>query len=170
MKHYGAGSSFTVDITKYAKPGETVNLVLRVNDDLRSGMVSNAPYIKKGMLIDLFDPELPILQEKTINPGEQAFLFDISQIKNRHQPQVLASASRIYEQQSTKNSFVFVAKSPINTTNVMRILLPARPTKIIITNSKGAAIDSNASWSQESKTEFLKFENNPEGIHVSINW
>lgn len=38
MKHYGAGSSFTVDLTRYVKAGETVNLVVRVNDDLRTGL------------------------------------------------------------------------------------------------------------------------------------
>jgi hypothetical protein len=137
---------------------------------LDENMVSNAPYIKRGILIDLFDPELPVLKEKNIKPGEQAFLYNINQVKNKQQPQVLASASRIYEEQSTKNSYTFIAKSPINTTNVMRILLPEKPINITVTNSRGVALDCNASWSQESKTEFLKFENNPEGIHVAIQW
>ena len=35
--HYGAGSSFAVDITKFVKPGEDANLVLCVNDNLRDG-------------------------------------------------------------------------------------------------------------------------------------
>lgn len=35
MTHYGTGSSFAADITKFVKPGETANLVLRVNDNLR---------------------------------------------------------------------------------------------------------------------------------------
>lgn len=38
MKHFGSSSSFTADITKFAKPGETVNLVVGVKDDLRSGL------------------------------------------------------------------------------------------------------------------------------------
>ncbi len=38
MTHVGGGSSFNVDITDHVKAGETANLVLRVNDDLRSGM------------------------------------------------------------------------------------------------------------------------------------
>lgn len=36
--HFGAGSSFAVDITPYAQPGKTANLVLCVRDDLRSGL------------------------------------------------------------------------------------------------------------------------------------
>lgn len=37
-KHFGAGSSFSVDITPYVTPGKSANLVIRVDDDLRGGM------------------------------------------------------------------------------------------------------------------------------------
>lgn len=37
MRHYGSGSSFSCDITKYVKAGQNHNLVLMVNDDLRDG-------------------------------------------------------------------------------------------------------------------------------------
>lgn len=36
-QHHGAGTPFTVDITKLVKPGEAANLVVRVVDDLRGG-------------------------------------------------------------------------------------------------------------------------------------
>ena len=36
-QHFGSSSSFAVDITKFAIPGRTVNLVVCVNDDLRGG-------------------------------------------------------------------------------------------------------------------------------------
>lgn len=35
MRHYGTGSSFSCDITKYVKAGQAHNLVLMVNDNLR---------------------------------------------------------------------------------------------------------------------------------------
>lgn len=38
MQHFGTGSSFETDITKYVPAGKSANLVVRVNDDLRSGM------------------------------------------------------------------------------------------------------------------------------------
>jgi len=37
MQHFGTGSSFEMDITKYVPAGKSANLVVRVNDDLRSG-------------------------------------------------------------------------------------------------------------------------------------
>ena len=36
--HHGAGTSFAVDITKYVPAGQSANLVVRVNDDLRGGL------------------------------------------------------------------------------------------------------------------------------------
>lgn len=35
FRHYGTGSSFSVDITKYVKAGQSANLVVQVRDDLR---------------------------------------------------------------------------------------------------------------------------------------
>ena len=37
MKHYGTGSSFYADITKFVQPGSTANLVVKVTDNLRGG-------------------------------------------------------------------------------------------------------------------------------------
>lgn len=36
-RHFGGGSSFAVDITRYAAPGTTVRLVVRADDNLRDG-------------------------------------------------------------------------------------------------------------------------------------
>ena len=55
-------------------------------------------YVINGPVIDLFDPELPVLKQKTVPPGQQGFLYNVSRIVNKYQPQVLASASRIYEE------------------------------------------------------------------------
>src|SRR5659263_48126 len=86
--------------------------------------VSDKPYIHKGRLIDLFDPKLPVLYEKTVNPGEQAYLLNIDRVEDQKKPQVLAAASRVYDEKVTKNGYSFITKSPLNTTDVMRVLLP----------------------------------------------
>jgi hypothetical protein len=132
--------------------------------------VSNEPYILNGNLIDLFDPKLPILKEKVVKPGEQAYLFSIDRVENKKQPQVLAAASRVYDESRTKKSYSFITKSPLNTTNVMRILLPEDPLKITIGDNNGNIIPSENLWDKESKTCFLTFENNPDGVQVAIEW
>lgn len=127
----------------------------------------DSPLTLKGKFIDLFDPELPVLREKTVKPGEQAFLFDISRVKDKKQPQVLAAASRQYDEQRTANSYSFVAKSPAQTSNVMRILLPKKAKSVKVEGTKDCTWDWN---SNDLNTLLLKFENNPDGVEVDITW
>ena len=133
--------------------------------------VSQKPYVLKGKFIDLFDPKIPVLDEKKVLPNEQAFLFNINKVRNPLKPQVLAAAARIYKEVTGKNNYTFIAKSPVNTTNVMRVLLPVAPKKVTITDAKGKVLaGTQNNWDTSSKTCFLSFENNPDGVRVSISW
>lgn len=129
-----------------------------------------SPYIAKGKFIDLFDPEIPVLDEKKVNPGEQAFLYNIQSVKNPKTPQVLATAARIYDEKFANKEYSLVAKSPKNTTNVMRILLPQKAEKVIITDPQGKPLPAETSWDESSKTYFLSFENYPEGVQIKLSW
>ena len=133
--------------------------------------VSDEPYVLKGRLVDLFDPTLPILKEKTIQPGEQAFVYNVDRAPDQQKPQVLASASRVYDEKVAHGSYSFTAKSPLNTTNVMRILLPNSPTNYTVCDHTGAEIKGASwEWDNESKTGLMTFENNPEGVKVTLEW
>jgi hypothetical protein len=70
----------------------------------------------------------------------------------------------------TRNGYSFTAKSPLNTTNVMRILLPEKADEIKVTDAAGKLLESNTSWDASSKTCFLSFENNPDGVYVKLTW
>lgn len=138
--------------------------VLNENSDTSS-------FVKEGRFIDLFDPELPILYKKVVHPGEQAFLLDINRIEDQYKPQVLAGAARVYEEETTKNSYSFIAKSPVNTTNIMRILLPFEPSKCEIKDQTGKVPENSIwKWDKKSKTCLLKFENSPDEIKVNLIW
>ncbi len=127
----------------------------------------STPYVIEGALIDLFDPKLPIYHRKEILPGEHAFFLNVLRVKDKSKPQVLASASRVYQESVQQNSYSFVAKSPINTTNVSRVLLPKIPQSVLV---NGAEMFKNQYWDKQTKTYLLEFENNPEGISVLIKW
>ena len=128
------------------------------------------PYVVKGPVIDLFDPELPVLAEKTVEPGTEALLFQVSRITDKKQPQVLASAARISEELVKDDQYAFVAKSPLNTTNSMRVYLPSKPATIEVKDAEGNELPGvRTSWDEGSKTCWLSFDNSPEGIHVTIS-
>jgi len=129
------------------------------------------PHTLKGILIDLFDPALPVLKEKVIYPGEQGFLLDIGRVKDKKKPQVLASACRIYEEVREDRSYGFVCKSPANTENSMRILLPAQPKEMMVTDHNGTVLTAiKSSWDPESKTCLMYFGNSPDGLKVKLSW
>lgn len=158
----GAELAFKNHFTLTRGPYEIISVVDENAD--------KSPYTIEGKFIDLFDPEIPVLDEKQVNPGEQALLYNISSVKNPETPQVLATAARIYDEKITKDEYSFVAKSPLNTTNVMRILLPEKAGEIEVTDATGALLPSEASWDASSKTCFLSFENSPEGVNVKLKW
>jgi hypothetical protein len=133
--------------------------------------VSDKPFVVNRPVIDLFDPELPVLSKKTVEPGRQAFLYDLMRIKNKKQPQVLASASRIYDEKVKSNEYSFVSKSPLNTTNSIRILLPHEPRKISLSDAKRQEVKTiKTSWDALSHTTYLSFENDPDGTIVKLEW
>ena len=131
---------------------------------LDENVTGSEPMRIRGRYIDLFDPKLPCLDEKEVQPGEQTFLYDLKKVKNRRRPQVLAAASRQYDEERTRHTYAFTAKSPANTDNVMRILLPQEP------KSVDAGVSSQSSWDETSHTLLLQFENRPDGVRVKIEW
>jgi len=126
---------------------------------------SDQPLTLEGCFIDLFDPELPIVKVKTVCPGEQALLFDVARVSDKKRPQTLAAASRQYDERHTRHSYSFTAKSPINTSNVMRVLLPRRP-KAVSIDGKDALAASQ--YDNHSRTLLLSFDNRPEGVRVEV--
>lgn len=129
--------------------------------------VDEKNYTLKGTLIDLFDPTLPISSSRSIAPGEQGYFLNVDLVKDKKRPQILAAASRAYEEKIGKSSYSFLAKSPIETSNISRLLLPAQPKSVKVA---GQEVFENNNWDAKSKTYLLGFENNPDGVQVDITW
>ncbi len=127
--------------------------------------VDAKPYTVKGTFIDLFDPTLPVVGRKSVKPGSQALLLDVKRVPNRHRPQILASASRAYDESVMPDAYSFVAKSPVDTHNVSRVLLPRKPKSVTV---DGTETLDPARWDAKSHTYLVEFENNPDGVLVNF--
>lgn len=125
--------------------------------------VSDEPYTLEGKFIDLYDPELSVHDRLDVVPGTQRFLYDLS--KAPKAPCILATASRAYDISKTAHSFSYVCKSPLETVNVTRVLLPAGPLQVLV---DGAPIEF--AWDAGSKTCMFNHDNNPDGVNVKIIW
>lgn len=131
------------------------------------GGIDNVPLVLRGRFINLFDNSLPVVSKYVVEPGKQALLFNIDKVANPEKPQVLAAAARVEEETMDKNTYTIVMKSPKETTNVMRVLLPAQPSVVQVLDAEGNDIqETEFTWDEDSKTCFLKFENSPEGVRI----
>lgn len=127
--------------------------------------ISDEPYVMEGRLIDLYDPELPVLTRKEVFPGQQGYYYNID--KAPKAPSVLASADRIYEPRKKGRSFSYLSKGPAETISNGRILLPSIPVSVLINGTE--KIDP-ARWDEVGNTYLISFDNDPEGVRVIIKW
>lgn len=128
--------------------------------------VSDEPLTLSGLYIDLFDPQLGIVQSKTVVPGDRFFLYDLSRASVDATPRVLAGAARVYDETVGTRCYSFTCKSPAGTDNVMRILLPSQPEEINVEAADGL----DYAWDEKSKTLLLTFANDPDGVDVIVKW
>lgn len=166
----GADSSLLKTVEEAYGPYEKKNAFVLQRDPyliasvVDESPVSSEPLVLRGNYIDLFDPALHVVTEIVVRPGEQAFLYDLDKVADQTRPQVLAAASRQYEVKVSSRGFSFTSKAPIDTDNVMVILLPQRPTTI------QTSVPNHYEWNEASHSLLLRFENDPEGVWVKIEW
>jgi len=145
----------------------------RGNYEIAAVLDENAdmtPLVLEGLFIDLFDPEVPVIRSKVVEPGEQAFLFNLEKYEDRKRAAILASASGIYQEKQTRKLYAFTCRAPLNTSNVMRIYLPGKPVELMLMDEGGASLPFSETWDASSSTLFLGFENDPAGVEVKIEW
>ena len=130
---------------------------------------SRQPLIIEGPVVDLFDPELPVLTRKEVAPGQQAFLYDLKTVK-AGRPKILAAAGRAYRESYQQGQYSFLLKSPSGTLNAMRIYLPSAPREIKLDKGGAELTPTGKNWDAASKTLLLQFENSSDGVMVTIRF
>ena len=127
--------------------------------------VSDAPLVLTGDFIDLFDPMLPIVKERTLNANERTLLYDIDWARARGiTASVLAAAARVRDARAQDDSLRFVVRGPANTTGRARVLLPGKPVAVNTTPE----IEVEQEWHEASGTLWLSFPNIARQIQVDI--
>jgi hypothetical protein len=122
--------------------------------------------ILSGRFLNLFDPDLDILETVALTPGRRYLLLDLDRIKTS-EPAILASACKTLGAQVMPNgAFEFYAEGPANVEAVVRLATPVEP--------KEATIDGNPllaparTWDPGAKTLLLRFPNSAHGHRISI--
>ncbi len=129
--------------------------------------VSSEPYMMEGLFVDLFDPALPVITRKSVQPGTQAYLINMERVKNKRKPQVLAAAYRASDEVRERHAYSYVAKGPQDIVAPSRVLLPSKPVKVTV---NGQDVTDVSCWNEESKTYMLQVNNSPDGLQIRFEW
>lgn len=123
-----------------------------------------------GKFVDLFDYRLPVIMEKSLREGENAFLLDVTKLK-LNMPRVLVSSGRVDCLNETKNATQFVVYAPDNTKNHTRFFTGGRKIKEISAETlDGKPVSVEIIPDTATNTVLLSFPNHAAGVVVRVEW
>jgi hypothetical protein len=122
-----------------------------------------------GPVIDLYDPNLPILREYYARPGQRGLVYNLNRAPHEA-PAVLAAASRISGESSSDNVYQFTCKGPAETNGILRLLAPNQPEKISAAIGKDNPVEITSDWDAFSKTVRIRYPNHPEGVKFTVTF
>jgi hypothetical protein len=128
--------------------------------------VSEDPLKLKGPFVDLFDPMLPVVDEKVLKPGERVLLYDIAWARRQGlNDKVAAASTRVRDERRAEDAArKFTTRGPEGTRARARILLKEEP-KGVITEPSVPVVSQ---WDKKSRTLWIDFDNAARDIAFTI--
>jgi hypothetical protein len=117
-----------------------------------------------GHFVDLFNETLPVVTDPQIRPGEVKLYRDLDAVAR---PSVVASASRIRDEQTTGGTFTFTSRGPKLTDCITRVALKKKPKQVSIRNDHQEMF-CGQEWDEASKTLVLRHANIAATVTVTI--
>ncbi|MGB9625110.1 MAG: hypothetical protein ACPMAQ_09635 [Phycisphaerae bacterium] len=133
---------------------------------------TRTPLSIPGKLIDVFDPELPVLDGVKVAPGMSGIYRDVtsaldSAADGRSRPRVLHCTHRLTAEEYKAGVLRFTIRGPAETPAVARVLTDgAAPKGLTARDAAGktVAVDSRP----DGPTQRLRFANHPDGVTVEV--
>jgi hypothetical protein len=119
-----------------------------------------------GRFINLFDPNLSLLKEVTVQPGSRLFLLDLN-LANPTTPTVLAAACKTWTIASNDKSLELVVEGIANTQAIALLHLPAQPKSIQL---EGESTPPASTWDHTHHLLHLHFPNTPTPRSLTLAW
>ncbi len=119
-----------------------------------------------GKLLDIFDPELGIVNGPELSAGQSALFRDVSADLASGSPKVLHATHRLMNQSIENGTLRFSVRGPAETPAVARIVWPKdKPLEITATDPEGKPVI--VSSDRDDMTTLIRFANHPQGVTVS---
>ncbi|MBQ7318992.1 MAG: hypothetical protein IJW97_02280 [Clostridia bacterium] len=125
-----------------------------------------------GSFIDLFDPELPIIEYKALNANEEALLCDISEA-DLSVPRILYSGgSHMCAPVETADKTMLLISGPAGTTISTRIACRngLYPQSVTAKGTDGRGMNVNYVWNNETDSLLVQILGDPSGAQITVTW
>jgi hypothetical protein len=149
---------------------EASSLILRrgpyiVAAGLDESIPDAKPPVLRGRYLNLFDPELPVLDTVTITPNSRMLLLNLNTPKTS-EPKIMAAACRIREERVESAVLRFQAEGISDTNTIVQVASRRPPTEVLV----------NGRPLETSKYDFsqgmlrLRFANSVEPVKVEVHF
>ena len=132
---------------------------------LDESVTGRQPLQLSGRFINLFDPDLPVLQAVTLIPKKRALLLDLNRLDLKN-PRILAAACWVREETWQDNVLRFRAEGVDRSQAVVRIAAPRPPTRILMNGNPLPA----GQYEAAGDTLLLRFPNAAASVHIEVSF
>ncbi len=128
------------------------------------------PIVRKGLFVDMFDPELPVITEKTVGPDEFSCLLMLDRVAG--DTAILGTSLRIKELVSRAGATT-VRACGAKCDARMRLRLPVRPTSVMalftsLGGEKAKQIPITFEWDEPSSSALFRFDFDGGDVELTI--
>ncbi|MEK3780595.1 hypothetical protein [Paenibacillus sp. FSL R5-0810] len=128
--------------------------------------ISSDPLVIRGPVVDVFDPQLGVLTEVRLDPGQQALLYDVEAGRPPEgEVAVISASSRVEDLTGVPGGFRFMARGPANLKATARLYCPVQP----VSATQGRTASIAWEWDSATRTVLLRYEHGEKNrceIHV----
>jgi hypothetical protein len=117
-----------------------------------------------GTYIDLFDANLPIVQNPVILTGTASLLYELNSSSSSTIPGIIVSSSRIRDENAANDRFQFVSEAPAGIIVSTRLRLAKEPIRVTADGKDVIA----RNWDPDSRTLLIRHAGIPDGAQILI--
>lgn len=127
--------------------------------------VEGPPKTLEGRFIDLFHPDLPVLTQKTLDPGTPALLYDLDwAAAHLPRPAVAAASTRIRDVNVDGGGLRFNTRGPAGSPATILVRLDAPPAGVTATPT----VPLTSTWDAAHNLLKISLENRAESIRLAV--
>ena len=138
------------------------------------GAAIRTPLALPGKLVNVFHPELPVVDGVRLEPGESGLYRDVTDILSggtgdQTSPRVLHATHRLMSDRFKNGVSRIVVRGPSETPAVLRVFAAGRePQTVTARDASGQALE--ATVRRDGPTLLVRFPNHHDGVTLAIRW